>query len=884
MFEKLKFAVTTVLILAALWVSSASARNVAEDTRFGQFKVLQSDLEGAAHCNTFHNVGKVKLAVSNSGSPAGIGWWGRSCLEFINWEIPQRNCEYPKYTSLEHLNRMGLWVGAIVGNDTLVSTGAADLWVAHEFAPDFAPSGSIVYRSILDPEAPEYFGARSEQDFIAVYYDTLDSLHDPQMWGNEHSRQIGIEVSQKSYAWSYKYAEDFVLFDLTIKNMDYRPLKDVYIGLWVDPAVGFGGRSSDDIVGLLRTFPSHRGCAFDDTLNLAWAADADGDWYDYIGPRRWLHRIEQVLIPGDPDRLIRTRSIFSIAATEILRSPGADWDFSFNWWTNAYRDGRFIEFGPQRRDHNRVFEGGNLGTPALDRERYFVMSNEEVDYDQVHTARISLVDNTWLYPGQEVGDAVAQGSNSRYLLSWGPFQLGPYASLPVAFAHVLGQNFHSDFFNTDNLPDDPWTYYANVDFSDLALNARWARWVYDNPGYDTDNDGYRGDFRVCGVESTLTDNGWLLTEADTFWYRGDGIPDYRGASPPPAPDFWVTSTMRGLHVRFNGQRSETEKDIFSGIADFEGYRIYIGRDNRKASFALVASHDIENFDRYTWDNERIDADGMPDPGFAMLDIPFTLNELRCLYGGGSNPCVDSSFHPLHYPHSRPFFHPEHGDSVFYFVPHDFNTSQHTEDMPIRKRFPQAVDPRGIPIDELTDDFYTEDGYLKFFDYEFTIENLLPTVPYWVSVTAFDFGSPTGGVDALETVITDVMVEAYPYNSEGEASGADDKVYVYPNPYIGDGAYRAEGFELRTRADLPYYRVHTVHFTNLPPKCTIRIHSPDGDLVREIRHNFDPADPVARDHDWHLITQNHQLIVSGWYYWTVESPDGNVQIGKLAIIL
>jgi hypothetical protein len=33
-----------------------------------------------------------------------------------------------------------------------------------------------------------------------------------------------------------------------------------------------------------------------------------------------------------------------------------------------------------------------------------------------------------------------------------------------------------------------------------------------------------------------------------------------------------------------------------------------------------------------------------------------------------------------------------------------------------------------------------------------------------------------------------------------------------------------------------------------------------------------------------VTQNHQLVVTGWYYWTVESPDGRVQIGKLAIIL
>jgi hypothetical protein len=36
--------------------------------------------------------------------------------------------------------------------------------------------------------------------------------------------------------------------------------------------------------------------------------------------------------------------------------------------------------------------------------------------------------------------------------------------------------------------------------------------------------------------------------------------------------------------------------------------------------------------------------------------------------------------------------------------------------------------------------------------------------------------------------------------------------------------------------------------------------------------------------WDLITRNSQLPVSGLYYWTVEDDKGNVQIGKLVLIL
>jgi hypothetical protein len=48
--------------------------------------------------------------------------------------------------------------------------------------------------------------------------------------------------------------------------------------------------------------------------------------------------------------------------------------------------------------------------------------------------------------------------------------------------------------------------------------------------------------------------------------------------------------------------------------------------------------------------------------------------------------------------------------------------------------------------------------------------------------------------------------------------------------------------------------------------------------------MDPSDPTSRDHEWDLITRNTQMIVSGLYYWTVEMPDGRVQMGKLVILM
>ncbi|MCX6827925.1 MAG: hypothetical protein NT002_01385, partial [candidate division Zixibacteria bacterium] len=78
-------------------------------------------------------------------------------------------------------------------------------------------------------------------------------------------------------------------------------------------------------------------------------------------------------------------------------------------------------------------------------------------------------------------------------------------------------------------------------------------------------------------------------------------------------------------------------------------------------------------------------------------------------------------------------------------------------------------------------------------------------------------------------------------------------------------------------------VRRIHFTNLPHKCKIRIFTVDGDLVRVIDHNYAPDSPRSMHDEWDLITRNTQAIVSGIYYYSVESESGN-QIGKIVIIM
>ena len=309
--------------------------------------------------------------------------------------------------------------------------------------------------------------------------------------------------------------------------------------------------------------------------------------------------------------------------------------------------------------------------------------------------------------------------------------------------------------------------------------------------------------------------------------------------------------------------------------DFEGYRIYIGRDSREVSYSLVTSYDLSDYNKYVYN--------LVSGNWELNDNPFTLEQLRCLYGMQPDPCNDSLFDPLIYTPTRIYKHPQYPDSLFYFTIHDYNMSELGVTTPIRKLFPDAVNPTNFPADSLTEDMYTEDGYFKYFEYEFEITELLPTVSYWVNVTAFDFGSGESGLQPLESSVTLHAKPAFPMHEFDAPLSGSGKVYVYPNPYRIDGGYRSSGFEGREQDDLPNNKVRAIWFANLPPQCMITIFTLDGDRVRTLEHDMDADDPMHTHHKWNLVNRNYQLVVSGLFYWTVEIPNGETQVGKLVII-
>jgi hypothetical protein len=292
----------------------------------------------------------------------------------------------------------------------------------------------------------------------------------------------------------------------------------------------------------------------------------------------------------------------------------------------------------------------------------------------------------------------------------------------------------------------------------------------------------------------------------------------------------------------------------------------MGLDDRESSMSTLISWDFQDYNRYFLKEK-------PNHTFEWMtnDLPLTIDSLRVLYGESFLPLLYTKDNPLHL-----------NDTLWSFTTVDYNLS--TLNLSgIHKVYPDAR-YLGTDTSQWTDADLTEEhgGKLpKYYEYEYVVNNVLSTIANYVSVTSFDFGYAKGNIPSKESSKRENMTIAYAQTSADSAVANNLNVYVYPNPYLYNAKYAAQGYENHSNAEIPA-RSHRVNFGNLPPRCKISIYSLDGDLIRSWEHDYSPSDPQGMHDAWDLITRNTMLAVSGLYYWVVEAP-GRTQIGKLVVI-
>lgn len=104
----------------------------------------------------------------------------------------------------------------------------------------------------------------------------------------------------------------------------------------------------------------------------------------------------------------------------------------------------------------------------------------------------------------------------------------------------------------------------------------------------------------------------------------------------------------------------------------------------------------------------------------------------------------------------------------------------------------------------------------------------------------------------------------------------DRIRVVPNPYVVSNSWEPVNPYSSGRGP------RVLHFTHLPPKCTIRIFNVRGQLVRELEH--DKSDNILDGTlEWDMLTKDKLDISYGIYIYHVDAGKYGTKIGKFAVI-
>ncbi len=132
----------------------------------------------------------------------------------------------------------------------------------------------------------------------------------------------------------------------------------------------------------------------------------------------------------------------------------------------------------------------------------------------------------------------------------------------------------------------------------------------------------------------------------------------------------------------------------------------------------------------------------------------------------------------------------------------------------------------------------------------------------------------GDVFLLRTTVPFAPSDSFRISTQAshiDAMGLPLEVKVVPNPYIISS--------ITERRHPGTLTTHDLRFINLPAHCDIYIHTLNGDLVKQLRHD---SESIGEYH-WDMLSQDHMEISYGVYLYAVIAEDGQKYLGKFAVI-
>lgn len=126
----------------------------------------------------------------------------------------------------------------------------------------------------------------------------------------------------------------------------------------------------------------------------------------------------------------------------------------------------------------------------------------------------------------------------------------------------------------------------------------------------------------------------------------------------------------------------------------------------------------------------------------------------------------------------------------------------------------------------------------------------------------------------------LSTDVYTFSTFGQRIDAStydlDKIRVVPNPYVVSNSWEPINPYSNGRGP------RELHFTHLPPQCTIKIFNIRGQLVADLQHN-NSEDIWDGTYVWDMMSKDRLDIAYGIYIYHIDAGDAGEKIGKFAVI-
>ncbi len=841
------------------------------------------------------------------------------------------SAQWPAGSGDEYLFGAGLWIGARVDGETVVTTGqperelrpssdlretiyeAWDRTVTRPYPddrprgsrlPDAAPDDDLDGRMDEDPLngfdddgdglVDEDFGQIGNQMMVCTMHDDLPLVqeiypaHTP----------LGVTVVQRAAAWGDGDYDNIVALDFEIINSSARPLQDVYLGFYADCDIQNrrdGSTQPDDLTGYFDGALRDEQGVFH-RVQVGWMRDAapvdplpgvfgvvfldhDTDFRGRTAPH--LARVStyqafatnaSFFQDGEPQSDEARYALMASRRSDADARPDRPADYKF-----LLSSGPFDDVEPGAVLHYRValvvgadmdeMLANALRASQLQRGRWFDVDDDTRSGSSGYETKVCLGD----YPRYE------DGTEPLFDYRYAFMDEACVGTEPV---------FGFELISKDNMtlePDGRVCIWVNADNCEECFRAVGQECTVENRLYWSMG-GYPGASAArTGVGGRETRLAWV----------------YGGEVPPPAPNLRVVPGNDCADI-FWDDVSEHEPDYLRGIVDFESYRVWRVKDWQRPqgvaevqgppaeSWSMIGEWDIENVIARRLTYSRQDMPLGANTGLAGIAYrPVCLDDPR--FAGldsvmqafvDADPDNDIRvLATLRLPDGRP------RGGYETLLPWEWAPTVLDTFFAVTAR---AAAPDAGIVGKRAVSFYTyrdgnvRNGFRTYYAVTAMDHALAdtssypwwwyPKVPLWAEA-----GPGVGAEPGTNYVMTVPRFDAQT-RPERETMGAN--IYLYPNPVTRDALSVFD--QQHPSADNPTGM--QVVFANLPrAHNTIRIYTASGDLVEVLHH--DGTGQAGGAQAWNLVSRNGQEINSGIYFFVVQSDGAGFEdvVGRFVVV-